>query len=123
MSRLVYKEKRICVDDITTSSLEQVALPTLRDGCLCCERDPHFSCNVAGATRMSPMTVKRFVTASAQDGISRVQAGRQDSGVSEGLDEIDIIVALENLNDKLCYPKPSAASNFLVFRVIQAVRM
>ena len=47
-----------------------------------------------------------------QDGISRLQAGKQD-GRLEGQDECVIIVALESLNEKLCFPLPSAASKLL----------
>ena len=46
---------------------------------------------------------KYSITTSAQDGSYRVQAGRQD-GRLEGQDESVIIVALESLNDKLCFP-------------------
>ena len=44
---------------------------------------------------------KYSVRTSAQDGISRVEAGKQD-GRLQGQNESVIIVALDSLNDNLC---------------------
>ena len=54
------------------------------------------------------------VTTSAQDGFSRVQAGKQD-GSLEDQDERVITVALGSLNDKSCFPRPFAACELLFY--------